>query len=444
VQYAVAQHPLYQELEWLDSVVLDGTPQNGVPSLLECLSPNEALLDYALLGSDLYVFVVRLGADGRLAFSFAYLNGKADTIIADAVKTWRSSLSGLMDEQSKKSENQSEVSKAERVFQEQFDSHSRFLYEMLIAPIQPSLEGVDNLIIGPDGALSLLSFECLQDQEEYLLTISYNIRYVPTPRDLVRLRYAASQAIGSRNAELFGHGFAAPPEVLPQEPATKPNVPRAVYASFDVRSLEYVEDEIYDIRESLNNKKVPNQIHLNPDFTAEKLKAVTHPMVLHISTHGAFLPDVSEIAGNGATHPLERVLLLTEGAQYKGAWLEAGKHFVTARDVLGMDLRQTVVVLSACDTSVADAVGAGGMTSLMQAFLLAGARTVIATLWSVFDASSAELMSRFYQYLLTGADTQEALRLVRQEFFGDGETKHPMYWGVFQHYGQASILEIGR
>ena len=79
------------------------------------------------------------------------------------------------------------------------------------------------------------------------------------------------------------------------------------------------------------------------------------------------------------------------------------------REIARFKLNASVVVLSACETSVGPTIGQEGVLNLARAFLLAGARSVVTTLWAVSDATSTALMQRFYQNLIAGQDVAEAL-----------------------------------
>ena len=96
-----------------------------------------------------------------------------------------------------------------------------------------------------------------------------------------------------------------------------------------------------------------------------------------------------------------------------------------------MRLDADLVTLSACDTGLGKVLGGEGLLGLTQAFRYAGARTVLASLWSVSDASTSELMRRFYGSLKQGQTKADALRSAQLDLLRDPELSHPFRWAAF-------------
>jgi CHAT domain-containing protein len=98
-------------------------------------------------------------------------------------------------------------------------------------------------------------------------------------------------------------------------------------------------------------------------------------------------------------------------------------------------LNADLVVLSACETGLGKDMGGEGLVGLTRAFQYAGARTVVASLWSVADESTARLMKVFYGYLKAGGAKDEALRAAQITLLQDPRTAHPFHWAAFQVIG---------
>jgi CHAT domain-containing protein len=104
-----------------------------------------------------------------------------------------------------------------------------------------------------------------------------------------------------------------------------------------------------------------------------------------------------------------------------------------AREILGLRLNADLVTLSACDGAAGTSEGIAGTNSLVEAFLMAGARSVIASIWEADDAFTAALMRRFYGNLRLGHDKAEALTMAERELLKmSGSNAAPQYWAGFR------------
>jgi CHAT domain-containing protein len=113
---------------------------------------------------------------------------------------------------------------------------------------------------------------------------------------------------------------------------------------------------------------------------------------------------------------------------------DAGNGLLTADDVCALDLRATrLVVLSACDTGLGDRSGTEGVLGLRWAMAVAGARTVVTSLWQVPDRATRELMVAFYERLLEGEPVAAALRSAQKEM--KRRNPDPWFWGAFVVHG---------
>lgn len=102
-----------------------------------------------------------------------------------------------------------------------------------------------------------------------------------------------------------------------------------------------------------------------------------------------------------------------------------------AWEVISLQLRANLVVLSACQTGVGSKVAGEGLVGLTRAFQIAGAASIVATQWSVADQSTAVGMVTFHRNLLKGLSKDEALRQAMRTVARDPATAHPSYWAPF-------------
>ncbi len=108
---------------------------------------------------------------------------------------------------------------------------------------------------------------------------------------------------------------------------------------------------------------------------------------------------------------------------------------LTAHEIYTMPLTAGLVVLSACQTGLSSLSGGSEVEGLIRAFMIAGASTVVASQWSVDDASTAELMARMYAHLAKGGGAARALRAAQLELMDEPDREHPFHWAAFGAHG---------
>lgn len=316
---------------------------------------------------------------------------------------------------------------------------ARALGERLLKPHRSTLESADHIIVSPDSTLNRLPFETLILDAETLLVDRLCVSYLDSPRDLNPRPHSPNPNLGSPcivgnpDFEAYGSrnegGFAA-------LPATR--------------------DEVETIARMLGITPLTREF-----ASATEVKRQKSPRILHIATHGYYLnadmlqdkrearsfvePDRLSILAT-LDNPLLRSGLALAGAN---TWMAGGKlthqaenALLTAADVAEMDLSGTeLVVLSACETGLGDAKSGQGVFGLRRTFAIAGAHSLVMSLWKVPDEPTRLLMEAFYQHLLDGKGRAEALR--DAQFDLRLVYPHPCNWAAFICVGDIDPLSTG-
>jgi CHAT domain-containing protein len=209
---------------------------------------------------------------------------------------------------------------------------------------------------------------------------------------------------------------------------------------FDWPPLPYTRHEVEGIASLFPGGTT--RTFLGPDALEDNVKSLDpKTSILHLAAHGYTdkqLPSSSYVA-----------LTIPEGTSSDDASPERDNGLLQVWEIFErVRLDADLVVLSACDTALGEEQGGEGLIGLTRAFQYAGARTVMASLWSVRDQATSELMIRFYKHLRAGLPKDEALRQAQIELIRGpievvnekGEkilldASAPYFWAGFQLYG---------
>lgn len=188
---------------------------------------------------------------------------------------------------------------------------------------------------------------------------------------------------------------------------------------FDFEPLPFSRSEVESIATLYPGRA---RVYLGAAATEEAVgEAARQSDVLHIAAHGVLDRRVPLDSGLALTIPEEIVPGRENGLLQ--AWEIIDR----------LDLDADLVVLSACETGLGRELGGEGLIGLTRALQLAGARSVVASLWAVRDRATAELMTRFHRHLRTGLPKDRALRAAKLELLH--EDGGPGVWAAFQLYG---------
>jgi CHAT domain-containing protein/Tfp pilus assembly protein PilF len=364
-------------------------------------------------------------------------------------------------------ETPEEMLSLEQKQEKQFTKKSAALHGRLFAPLRPHLGKATQLYLVCDGSLNRLPFESLVNADGKYLVESYRCVYLSSGRDL--LRPSATKAKGTvvfagPDYKLDAEERLAQVKQILKRKETQVasrSMPANQLRSAGWKNLPGAAAEAKDIQRIIDKGKYgPVTAYVGPRALEEVLKAMPAPRVLHLATHGFFLdretdsePPPDDGAGAGwARGRLKRVgsPLLRSGIVLAGANTIGDKEatarvddgWVTAEEIALLNLQGTeLVVLSACQTGLGDIKSGEGVYGLRRAFLYAGARSLVTSLFEVPDTETRELMRRFYTGLSSGQGKLRALHSAQRSFIDDRRktqgTAHPFFWSSFILVGDA-------
>lgn len=340
------------------------------------LKADQIFLEYLLTDSACTVFVVT-----------------SDTVAAVDLHLTRQSLADLV-EFSRKTIDSPDNLKAKELWRVPL----RRLYVTLIQPIAERgyLRGKRSLLIAPHGELHFLSFAPLiaPGTSDHFLIDRFQIAYTPSATVWVQL--------GERRFH------SQPAGVLALAP--------------DVRRLPGSRREAKAIGRIYGRKAL---VRMGPAATLDALRAALPSVgVVHLATFGVL----------NKHNPLFSFIELAPVRQDDGR--------LEVNEVFGLKLSGQLVILSACQTALAsgalaDVPPGDDWVGLVQAFLQAGARSVLATLWPVEDHATGVLMEQFHQRLATGIAPVAALAEAQRSLIRNPATAQPLYWAGFTVSGRS-------
>ncbi len=317
-------------------------------------------------------------------------------------------------------------------------------YDALWKPLKEAVGNAKKIYFSPDGIYQQVNIYTLKNSEtkKYLLEEA-NIVLLTNSQDLLETVVAST----SKTAEIFSYPdydfIATTTEIKSSEPLSR-------YGFTNLAELPGTKIEADSITKILKSKNWNVIEHLQAEATEEAIKKIQNPKILHIATHGFFLQDVDDnasvVMGMQAQiakqNPLLRSGLMMAGSAAIARDSMVDNSFddgiLTAYEAANMNLTQTdLVVLSACETGLGEMKNSQGVYGLQRAFMVAGAKSVIMSLWVVDDFATQELMSNFYREWIkdpSAENRQKAFRTAQlklKEKFPD-----PYYWGAFVMVGK--------
>jgi CHAT domain-containing protein len=300
------------------------------------------------------------------------------------------------------------------------------LYRILVEPIQPL--GKPRLIFCSDRALSRLPLESLRDITGRYLVESKIISYSPSgstvwaQRRRSNLRHVERSLLAVGDVD-YSHTVAQSKLRGLRLPAMITRGLEKLVAS-QIMNLPESREEVLSINRALGWKSTL-LLGNGATETVFKLEPLSEFNVIHLAVHA--VPD--------AQYPERASLVLgTDSAKVNDGLLQV-------REIMYLRLDADLVTLSACETGTS---GEPGVISMGEAFLIAGARAVVVSLWSVEDHSTTLLMEYFYTHLAKGEDKATALAEAKRDFLSKNKGKPPFYWAGFVMVGEGAYsIDVG-
>ncbi|MBI1759806.1 MAG: CHAT domain-containing protein [Acidobacteria bacterium] len=349
--------------------------------------------------------------------------------------------------------------------------YGRAVDRLVMQPLRPLLGQTRRVLLAPDGSLNLIPFAALVDGRNEYLIKRYHFSYLTSGRDLLRLQVKQPSRQGAliianpdfgesaANASSTQRALVARPVIAPAEDGVSilsvaffPALPGTAGEAAALKEL-WPDAAVYSAQQA----------------TETQLKQADGPAILHIATHGFFLPDATPGTRSAAADPLARLqldnpllrsgLALAGANQLKGGPTQEDDGIFTALEAAGLDLWGTrLVVLSACDTGVGEVKTGEGVYGLRRALVLAGSETQVMSLWPVSDAVTRDMMIAYYRGLQQGEARAAALQQVQLRMLERAERgltpdgrkqhpqrardySHPFYWASFILSGEDAKLD---
>lgn len=336
-----------------------------------------------------------------------------------------------------------------------YEKYWQPLKDKLIQMYDSTLSRVNRIYFSPDGVYHLVNLYTLYNLKDrtYLIDEVEIVRLSNTKELIPKVETRAKPSL---QALIMGRPTYQIGQAKPQ----------GWLSDADISDLPGTEIEVKKIDAILKASQWNTQLYLGTQASEENIKNMASPTVLHVATHGFFVhiqppssdPDtrletkeLMELTNRGlslAPENQRKLEIYYDG--YIDAMLRSGiilaginnysesnsnDGILTAYEASALNLNDTdLVVLSACETGAGEVQNGEGVYGLQRAILVAGAKSVLMSLWPVEDRATQKLMVTFYQEWLSGKSKREAFKLAQLKV--RSQSKYPFFWGAFVLIGE--------
>jgi CHAT domain-containing protein len=303
----------------------------------------------------------------------------------------------------------------------QYDQRAAQVMRMLFGPLEVRVRTARQIVIVPDGALHYVPFEALRTTVGKYLVEGSAVSYVPSASALGEMLAGFQSQPAPRPMDLLAYGDPAFRGASGAPGATGPaERVRAAYERSGLRMepLPGSRDEVLAIGALYRPDRRKLVLGNKATESSVKSEPLARYRRIHFASHAVL--DERQPSRSGV------VLAATPLASDEDGILRMN-------EIMTLKLDADLVTLSACQTGLGKLIRGEGMVGLTRAFLYAGARRVVVSLWQVNDIATAQLMKRFYSEMNHGAAPQDALRTARLAMLHADQVawRHPYYWAPF-------------
>ena len=278
-------------------------------------------------------------------------------------------------------------------------------YNVVINPIRDLLHS-DEVVIVPQGPLCLAPYPAFMDLKSKYLYETFKIRLLPSLSSLRLIQNCPADWHSKTGALLVGD----------------PWVQEVVYEGMTPKQLQWAEKEVQMIGEILQTVPLVGK-QATKDEVLTRISSVA---LVHIAAHGNM--ETGEIA-------------LTPNTTRSSPIPDKEDYLLTLKDVLKVHIRARLVVLSCCHSARGE-VKPEGVVGIARAFLGAGARSVLVSLWAIDDEATMEFMKVFYRQLVDRRSASEALNEAMKSMRESDRFSAVKYWAPFVLIGDDVTLEF--